>query len=187
MVARNFELTRRAALFGVSAIGLTGLGPAIALAQAPAGFGNTKLSCDGLFPHSGFPDRRTKRPLRQGKARRQFHLVRLAPEHDEGLAMGRWPMTLTSIDTCGANHAGWRGFRGLHRSGGGAERPAHGTAGDKVAGGPARQAVCGRPGHSNYDLIRNKIMRDNGIIDDQYRIEILGNSRVGRSVHRRQS
>jgi ABC-type nitrate/sulfonate/bicarbonate transport system substrate-binding protein len=34
------------------------------------------------------------------------------------------------------------------------------------------------PVDSNYDLIRNKIMHDNGITEDQYRIEILGNSRV---------
>jgi ABC-type nitrate/sulfonate/bicarbonate transport system substrate-binding protein len=34
------------------------------------------------------------------------------------------------------------------------------------------------PVDSNYDLIRNKIMRDNGIAEDQYRIDILGNSSV---------
>ena len=31
--------------------------------------------------------------------------------------------------------------------------------------------------NSNYDLIRNKIMRDHGVTEDQYRIDILGSSR----------
>ena len=34
------------------------------------------------------------------------------------------------------------------------------------------------PVDSNYDLIRNKIMRDNGIAENQYKIDILGNSSV---------
>src|SRR5262249_11001994 len=34
------------------------------------------------------------------------------------------------------------------------------------------------PVDSNYDLIRNKIMRDHGIAESEYRIEVLGNSSV---------
>src|SRR5262249_46143393 len=34
------------------------------------------------------------------------------------------------------------------------------------------------PVDSNYDLIRNKIMRDHGISEAEYRIEVLGNSSV---------
>jgi len=99
MVFRDFKLTRRTALQGIGAAGLTGFGPAVTLAQAPAVHGNTKLTVTGYFRPPAFLIATQRGHFAQEGLDVEFHLVRLAPEHNKGLAEGRWPMTLSSIDT----------------------------------------------------------------------------------------
>src|SRR4051794_33983837 len=96
MVSRDLKLTRRAALQGAAAAGLIHRGPAIA---APAVHSDTKLTVTGYFRTPAFLIAAQRGLFTQESLDVEFHLVRLAPEHNKGLAEGRWPLTLSSIDT----------------------------------------------------------------------------------------
>ena len=100
-----------------------------------------------------------------------------APTHNKGMAEGRWDLTLSSADTMiarvtrdGADYVLFlNAERGLDV---------------KLIGAPDVASVqdlrgrklAGDPGDSNYDLHRRKILRDHGIREDEYEVEIIGTS-----------
>src|SRR5690349_14996224 len=86
-------MSRREALTGAAAIALSALARTPAVAQA------TKLTVTGYFRTPAFLVAGTKGLFAKEGLDVDFHLVRLAPEHNQGLADGRWPITLSSIDT----------------------------------------------------------------------------------------
>jgi ABC-type nitrate/sulfonate/bicarbonate transport system substrate-binding protein len=109
----------------------------------------------------------------------RFHETTYAPDHNKGMAEGRWDFTLSSADTMIARTTtdgvdyllfmqaeeglsayliGQPGFDAL----------------DKLRG----KLLAGDPGDSNLDLIRKKILRTHGIDDTEYEIEIIGSSPV---------
>ena len=109
----------------------------------------------------------------------RFHETTYAPDHNKGMAEGRWDFTLSSADTMIARTTtdgvdymlfmqaeeglsayliGQPGFDSL----------------DKLRG----KLLAGDPGDSNLDLIRKKILRTRGIDDSDYDIEIIGSSPV---------
>ena len=109
----------------------------------------------------------------------RFHETTYAPDHNKGMAEGRWDFTLSSADTMIARTTtdgvdymlfmqaeeglsayliGQPGFDSL----------------DKLRG----KLLAGDPGDSNLDLIRKKILRTRGIDDTEYDIEIIGSSPV---------
>jgi NitT/TauT family transport system substrate-binding protein len=179
MVFRDFKLTRRTALQGIGAAGLTGFGPAVTLAQAPAVHGNTKLTVTGYFRTPAFLIATQRGHFAQEGLDVEFHLVRLAPEHNKGLAEGCWPMTLSSIDTMLARTTqDGVDFVAFMEAEEGLSVQLMARPGTKSLAELRGKLFAADPVDSNYDLIRNKIMHDNGITEDQYRIEILGNSRV---------
>lgn len=109
----------------------------------------------------------------------RFHETTYAPDHNKGMAEGRWDFTLSSADTMIARTTtdgvdymlfmqaeeglsayliGQPGFDSL----------------DKLRG----KLLAGDPGDSNLDLIRKIILRTRGIDDSEYDIEIIGSSPV---------
>lgn len=105
-----------------------------------------------------------------------FHVVTLAPQHNREMAEGRWPITLSSADTMIARSTldkvdyvlFMQPEQGLSVS-------LIGQAGMSIAG-LRGQLIAGDPGDSNFDLIRNKILRQHGLMPEDYRIEIVGSS-----------
>jgi ABC-type nitrate/sulfonate/bicarbonate transport system substrate-binding protein len=100
-----------------------------------------------------------------------------APTHNKGMAEGRWNITLSSADTMIARTT---------RDGTDYVLAANVERGldVKLIGSPEvptlqdlrGQLLAGDPGDSNYDLHRRKILRDHGIGEDEYRVEIIGAS-----------
>jgi ABC-type nitrate/sulfonate/bicarbonate transport system substrate-binding protein len=178
MMLRKF--TRRAALKGAAAAGLSGLGPSLSSAQnAPAIAIGTTLTVTGYFRTPAFLVAGHKGYFANERLDVEFHLVRLAPEHNAGLAEGRWPITLSSIDTMLAR-ATQDGvdFVAFMEAEEGLSVQLVAKPDFKTLADLRGKLFAADPVDSNYDLIRNKIMRDNGITEDQYRIDILGNSSV---------
>ena len=180
MAHNNDKLTRRAALRGATALGLTGLGSSRVIAQGgPAVLSDTKLTVTGYFRSPSFLVAGLKGFFARERLDVEFHLVRLAPEHNEGLAQGRWPITLSSIDTMLARTTqDGVDFVAFMESDEGLSvqlvvRPEIKTFADLRG-----KLFAADPVDSNYDLIRNKIMRDQGVTENEYKIEILGNSSV---------
>lgn len=106
-----------------------------------------------------------------------FHLVGLAPQHNQEMAEGKWNMTLSSADTMIARSTSdgidyvlfMQTEEGLSVQL--IAQPEY-TSLEDLRG----KLLAADPVDSNFDLVRNKIMRDNGITDDQYEIEIIGNT-----------
>ena len=108
-----------------------------------------------------------------------FHVTSYAPDHNAGMAVGKWDFTLSSADTMMARVDGdgtdyvlfMQGERGLD---------AHlvGAPGIARVADLRGTLLAGDPGDSNLDVVRLKIMRDNGIGDDEYQVQIIGSSPV---------
>lgn len=180
----GMKLSRRDALTGTAAVGaalgLAQLAPKSASAQsAPAIASATKLTVTGYFRGPPFLIAGHKGFFAKEGLDVEFHLVRLAPEHNQGLAEGRWPITLSSIDTMLARTtqdgvdfvAFMEAEEGLNVQL--VVRPEIKTFADLRG-----KVFAADPVDSNYDLVRNKIMRDRGVTEAEYTIEILGNSGV---------
>jgi NitT/TauT family transport system substrate-binding protein len=107
----------------------------------------------------------------------EFHQATFAPDHNRGMAEGRWDLSLSSADTMIArttrDHVDFLLFmqaeEGLNASLIG--RPGI-TSIDQLRG----KLLAGDPGDSNLDLIRRKILRSHGIYENEYRVEIIGSS-----------
>lgn len=107
----------------------------------------------------------------------EFHKATYAPDHNQGMAEGRWDFTLSSADTMIArattDGVDYRLFmqaeEGLNACLIG--RPEV-TSIEDLRG----KLLAGDPGDSNLDLIRKKILHQHGIEDNEYRVEIIGAS-----------
>ena len=109
----------------------------------------------------------------------RFHETTYAPDHNKGMAEGRWDFTLSSADTMIARTTTdgvdyllfMQAEEGLSAYLIG--RPGVDSI-DKLRG----KLLAGDPGDSNLDLIRKKILRTHGMDDTDYDIEIIGSSPV---------
>jgi ABC-type nitrate/sulfonate/bicarbonate transport system substrate-binding protein len=107
----------------------------------------------------------------------RFHETTYAPDHNRGMAEGRWDFTLSSADTMIARTTTdgvdyllfMQAEEGLSAYLIGQPDV---TAIDQLRG----KLLAGDPGDSNLDLIRKKILRHHGMEDDQYQIDIIGSS-----------
>jgi ABC-type nitrate/sulfonate/bicarbonate transport system substrate-binding protein len=171
-------MSRRAALKGAAAVGIAGLGASGAAGQgAPAVIADTKLTITGYFRTPAFLVAAHKGLFAKERLDVDFHLVRLAPEHNQGLAEGRWPITLSSADTMLARTTqDGVDFVLFMQSEEGLDVQLIAQPGFKSLSDLRGKLFAADPVDSNYDLIRNKIMRDHGIAEAEYKIEILGNS-----------
>jgi ABC-type nitrate/sulfonate/bicarbonate transport system substrate-binding protein len=107
----------------------------------------------------------------------RFHETTYAPDHNRGMAEGRWDFTLSSADTMIARTTTdgvdyllfMQAEEGLSAYLIGQPEIA---SIDQLRG----KLLAGDPGDSNLDLIRKKILRTRGMDDDQYQIDIIGSS-----------
>ena len=109
----------------------------------------------------------------------RFHETTYAPDHNRGMAEGRWDFTLSSADTMIARTTtDGVDYMLFMQSEEGLSAYLIGQPGvdsiDKLRG----KLLAGDPGDSNLDLIRKKILRTHGIDDSEYDIEIIGSSPV---------
>ena len=144
---------------------------------APAIAQGTKLTVTGYYRTPAFLVASKKGLFAKEGLDVEFHLVRLAPEHNDGLAQGRWPITLSSADTMLARTTQDKvDFVIFLQAEQGLDvqlvaRPEITSLKDLRG-----KTFAADPVDSNYDLVRNKIMLDNGVRDSEYKIDILGNS-----------
>lgn len=98
-----------------------------------------------------------------------------APEHNKGMAEGRWDLTLSSSDTAIAritrDQMDYVIFMNAEQ---GLEVRLVGAPETQRLTDIVGKTMAGDPGDSNYDLHRRKIMRDHGITEEQYGVEIIG-------------
>lgn len=106
-----------------------------------------------------------------------FHKATYAPDHNQGMAEGRWDFTLSSADTMIA-----RATRDgvdyvlFMQAEEGLDACLIGRPGIKSVDDLRGQLLAGDPGDSNLDLIRKKILHQHGIEDKEYAVEIIGAS-----------
>lgn len=101
-----------------------------------------------------------------------------APTHNQGMVEGRWDMTLSSADTMIAratrDGADFVLFMNVER---GLDVRLVAEPSIASVANLRGKRLAGDPGDSNYDLHRRKIMRDYGLGDDEYEVEIIGASK----------
>ena len=106
-----------------------------------------------------------------------FQLVKLAPEHNREMADGRRLMSMIAIDTMLARATkDGVDFVAFMQTEQGMDvqlvvRPEIKSFADLRG-----KLFAADPVDSNFDLVRNKIMRDHGITEDEYSFEVIGNS-----------
>ena len=108
-----------------------------------------------------------------------FHRTTFAPDHNRGMAEGRWDFTLSSADTMIARTTtDGVDYLLFMQAEEGLSAYLIGQPGVRSIEQLRGQLLAGDPGDSNLDLIRKKILRTHGIDDSEYRIEIIGSSPV---------
>ena len=109
----------------------------------------------------------------------KFHETTYAPDHNRGMAEGRWDLTLSSADTMIARTtADGTDYLLFMQAEEGLSAYLIGRPGihsiDQLRG----KLLAGDPGDSNLDLIRKKILQRHAITEAEYAIEIIGSSPV---------
>ncbi len=109
----------------------------------------------------------------------KFHETTYAPDHNRGMAEGRWDFTLSSADTMIArtttDSVEYMLFMQAEE---GLSAYLIGQAGVDSIESLRGKLLAGDPGDSNLDLIRKKILRTHGVDESEYDIEIIGSSPV---------
>jgi ABC-type nitrate/sulfonate/bicarbonate transport system substrate-binding protein len=108
-----------------------------------------------------------------------FHETTYAPDHNQGMAEGRWDFTLSSADTMIARTTtDGTDYMLFMQAEEGLSAYLIGQAGVDSVDQLRGKLLAGDPGDSNLDLIRKKILRTHGMDDTEYDIEIIGSSPV---------
>ncbi len=106
-----------------------------------------------------------------------FHQTTYAPDHNRGMAEGRWDMTLSSADTMIARTTtDGVDYLLFMQAEEGLSAYLIGQAGVGSIEQLRGKLLAGDPGDSNLDLIRKKILRNHGMDDTEYDIDIIGSS-----------
>jgi len=106
-----------------------------------------------------------------------FHEATYAPDHNRGMAEGRWDFTLSSADTMIARTTtDGVDYLLFMQAEEGLSAYLIGQPDEKSIKELRGKLLAGDPGDSNLDLIRKKILRQHGIDDTEYQIEIIGSS-----------
>jgi ABC-type nitrate/sulfonate/bicarbonate transport system substrate-binding protein len=167
-MAGNFS--RRTTLAGMAAVGLSAI-------TSPAVRANTKLTVTGYYRTPAFHIAQRRGLFVKEGLDVEFLLVRVAPDHNEGLAQGRWPITMSSADTMLARTTqDGVDFVLFLEAEEGLDVQLIAQSKYKSLQELRGKLFAADPIDSNYDLVRNKIMRDAGIPESEYRYEVIGNS-----------
>lgn len=106
-----------------------------------------------------------------------FHQTTYAPDHNRGMAEGRWDLTLSSADTMIARTTtDGVDYLLFMQAEEGLSAYLIGQAGVNSIVQLRGKLLAGDPGDSNLDLIRKKILRNHGLDDTEYNIDIIGSS-----------
>jgi len=109
----------------------------------------------------------------------RFHETTYAPDHNRGMAEGRWDFTLSSADTMIARTTtDGVDYMLFMQAEEGLSAYLVGQPGIDAVEQLRGKLLAGDPGDSNLDLIRKKILRTHGMEDSEYNIEIIGSSPV---------
>jgi len=109
----------------------------------------------------------------------RFHETSYAPDHNRGMAEGRWDFTLSSADTMIARTTtDGVDYMLFMQAEEGLSAYLVGQPGIDAVEQLRGKLLAGDPGDSNLDLIRKKILRTHGMEDSEYNIEIIGSSPV---------
>ncbi|HEU4343579.1 MAG TPA: ABC transporter substrate-binding protein [Candidatus Binatia bacterium] len=107
----------------------------------------------------------------------RFHETTYAPDHNRGMAEGRWDFTLSSADTMIARATtDGTDYLLFMQAEEGLSAYLIGQPGVKWIQELRGKLLAGDPGDSNLDLIRKKILRVHHIDDNEYQVEIVGSS-----------
>ena len=106
----------------------------------------------------------------------RFHEATYAPDHNRGMAEGRWDLSLSAADTMIARTTDGVDFLLFMQAEEGLSayligRPGVGSI-EQLRG----KLLAGDPGDSNLDLIRKKILHSHSINENDYDVEIIGSS-----------
>lgn len=108
-----------------------------------------------------------------------FHETTYAPDHNRGMAEGRWDLTLSSADTMIARTTtDGVDYLLFMQAEEGLQAYLIGQPGITSIQQLRGRVLAGDPGDSNLDLIRKKILRRHEIDENEYQIEIIGSSPV---------
>src|SRR5437870_2950078 len=109
----------------------------------------------------------------------KFHHTTYAPDHNRGMAEGRWDLTLSSADTMIARTTtDGVDYLLFMQAEEGLSAYLIGQPGIASIEQLRGKLLAGDPGDSNLDLIRKKILRRHNIDEREYQIEIIGSSPV---------
>jgi len=107
----------------------------------------------------------------------KFHEATYAPDHNRGMAEGRWDVTLSSADTMIARTTTDRvDFLIFMQAEEGLSAYLIGQPEIRSVEQLRGKLLAGDPGDSNLDLIRKKILRSHDIDDTEHEVEIIGSS-----------
>ena len=108
-----------------------------------------------------------------------FYRTTFAPDHNRGMAEGRWDFTLSSADTMIARTTtDGVDYLLFMQAEEGLSAYLIGQPDVRSIDQVRGKLLAGDPGDSNLDLIRKKILRTHGIEESDYQIEIIGSSPV---------
>jgi ABC-type nitrate/sulfonate/bicarbonate transport system substrate-binding protein len=106
-----------------------------------------------------------------------YHLTTFAPDHNKGMAEGKWDFTLSSADTMIARTTtDGTDYILFMQAEEGLSATLIGRPDITAISDLSGTVLAGDPGDSNLDLIRRKIMRVGGIGEDGYEVDIIGTS-----------
>lgn len=106
----------------------------------------------------------------------RFHEATYAPDHNRGMAEGRWDISLSAADTMIARTTDGVDFLLFMQAEEGLSAYLIGRPGIASIDQLRDKLLAGDPGDSNLDLIRKKILRTHGIDEKEYEVEIIGSS-----------
>ena len=136
-----------------------------------------KLRAIGYYPLPAFVIAQEKGFFSHKGLEVGFEIATFAPDHNRGMAEGRWDLSLTSPDTMIA-----RATRDGHdfvlflMAEKGLQVKLFGARNIKSPAELRGKLLAGDPGDSNYDLHRRKILRDYGLYETEYQVKIIGTS-----------
>ncbi len=136
-----------------------------------------KLRTIGYYPLPAFVIAQEKGLFSRAGLQVEFEIATFAPEHNRGMAEGRWELSLTSPDTMIARATrDGHDFVLLLMVEQGLQVKLFGAKDIKCPADVRGKLLAGDPGDSNYDLHRRKILRDYGVYETEYQVKIIGTS-----------
>lgn len=136
-----------------------------------------KLRAIGYYPLPAFVAAKEKNWFAREGLEVDLEIATFAPEHNRGMAEGKWDLSLTSPDTMIARVTRDGHDFALYLI---AEKNLQvkliGANNIKSPGDLRGKVLAGDPGDSNYDLHRRKILRAYGVSESEYEVQIIGTS-----------